>query len=74
MPVSELTWKNELPTEEGIYLVDDLTGETRQVTIENMKIGSDPNRPDNFHVIEGEHYYALSAENGCSDWLWAKLS
>lgn len=68
-----LEWKNGLPDEEGEYLIDDFTGKERKVQIENMKIDNNPQRPDNFHVIEGDDYYALSIENGCDEWLWAKV-
>ncbi|MDO6496830.1 hypothetical protein [Photobacterium sanguinicancri] len=70
---NDLVWLSELPTEEGIYLLDDLVNPERQVEITNLKIDDNPMRPDNFHVIEGETYYALSIENGCGDWLWAKI-
>ncbi|MEZ0122389.1 MAG: hypothetical protein AB9Q17_03705 [Candidatus Reddybacter sp.] len=69
----KIDWKSELPTEEGAYLIDDSSGKERKVRIENMKIDNDPNRPDSFHVIEGDNYFALSPENGCEEWLWSKI-
>jgi hypothetical protein len=66
-------WSSELPTTEGEYLINDFSGKERKVRIENMKIDNNPERPDNFHVIEDSDYYSLSIENGCGEWLWAKI-
>lgn len=71
---SVLEWKKELPSEEGIYMVKDLSGSPRKVRIINDKIDDNPERPDNLHVYDGSDYYDLSIENGCSDWLWAKVN
>jgi hypothetical protein len=68
-----LKWESALPNEEGNYLIDDYSGKERKVRIENMKIDNHPERPDNFHVFENDDYYVLSLENGCSEWLWAKI-
>ncbi|EHR7166369.1 hypothetical protein KUK86_004537 [Vibrio parahaemolyticus] len=72
MTKDSANWKAEMPTESGLFLLDDLSGQIREVEIKNMKIDDNPDRPDNFHVFDGDDYYALSTENGCADWLWAK--
>ncbi|MEI8659234.1 hypothetical protein [Vibrio sp. Hal054] len=75
MTSEHLEWMTTLPTQEGEYLVDDGNSEPRRVTIVNMKIDNNPERPDNFHVVEmNEDYYALSEENGCDEWSWALIT
>lgn len=68
-----LEWKNDLPNEEGIYLIDDNSGKERMVRIANLKMDNTSDRPDNFHVIEDNDYFSLSIENGCLEWKWAKV-
>ncbi len=73
MDEQTLEWRTELPTNEGSYYVDEGDSNPRLVKIVNMKIDDNPERPDNFHVLEHEgDYYALSIENGCANWSWAK--
>lgn len=66
-------WSDELPSEEGEYLIRDSSGKKRKVHIENIKLDNNPERPDNFHVFENGDYCSLSIENGCNNWLWTKI-